>query len=124
MRQPILALAAVAAIVGIGATGPGCASQAPISVDPATVSFTVEKAATLARASHAVSCEAVVTAHTAGVLKGNAFNTAKGLCITADDLLDAADASLAKGDKATASLDVQKALEAVDSAKALTPKVN
>lgn len=103
----------------------GCATRVAPSipqVDPTQIAFTVEKAATLARASHAVSCQAIVTAHTAKILTGRNFNTAKALCVQSDDLLDAADRNLASGKRADAARDVKAALAAVDTVKTLTPK--
>lgn len=65
--------------------------------------YPATRAATLARASHEQVCGAVEKAHAAGVLTGQRFNLARGLCIQADDVLDAADAAV-MGDRDTDAL--------------------
>lgn len=97
------------AIIAAAVLLSGCATD--------TVSFTAERAATLARASHAVACGAVETSHAAGQLTGAKFNKAKDICIQADSVLDGADAALLMGADVIAAQKIKDALSMLSQLK-------
>lgn len=107
MTIRILAAAAAALSLAACATPPG---------RPPT--YSAERSATLARASHAQLCGSVETAHATGALHGEAFNRAKLLCVQTDQLLDAADAALLLGDTATAAAKLSAATANLSTLKA------
>lgn len=102
-------LATLAAIVGVFAVC-GCTTTGSLN-------FTAQRAATLARASHAQACGAVETSHNAGVLTGERFNEAKRICIQADTVLDAADAALIMGQDELAGQKINQALDLLSEIK-------
>lgn len=119
MLLKYLALAACA--LSLAACGPtGCSTTGNGPPDAGTVTLSAKKAALAARGSHVMVCEGVRDAHTSGALSGEAFNEARQACITADDLLDVADAALLAGDTIRAAAAANAAFANLDTAQVIS----